>query len=62
MTDEQCKDLANIIFNMWKESAGHNATMLDKSLKSIGFDLYMVDKGNGAYTVYATQEFRVTNE
>ena len=62
MTDEQCKDLASILFNMWKESAGHNATMLDKSLKSIGFDLYMVDKGNGAYTVYATQEFRVTNE
>ena len=62
MTDEQCKDLANIIFNMWKESAGHNATMLSKAMKSIGFDLYMVDKGNGAYTVYATQEFRVTNE
>lgn len=62
MTDEQCKDLANIIFNMWKESEGHNATMLSKAMKSIGFDLYMVDKGNGAYTVYATQEFRVTNE
>ena len=61
MTDEQCKDLANIIFNMWKESAGHNATMLSKQLKSIGFDLYMVDKGNGAYTVYATQEFHITN-
>ena len=61
MTDEQCKDLANIIFNMWKESAGHNATMISKQLKSIGFDLYMVDKGNGAYTVYATQEFHITN-
>ena len=61
MTDEQCKDLARILFNMWKESAGHNATMLDKSLKSMGFDLYMVDKGNGAYTVYATQEFHITN-
>ena len=59
MTDEQCKDLANILFNMWKESAGHNATMLDKQMKYIGFDLYMVDKGNGAYTVYATQEFRL---
>ena len=61
MTDEQCKDLAKILFNMWKESAGHNATMLDKKLKSIGFDLYMVDNGNGAYTVYATQEFHITN-
>ena len=61
MTDEQCKDLAKILFNMWKQSAGHNATMLDKKLKSIGFDLYMVDNGNGAYTVYATQEFHITN-
>ena len=59
MTDEQCKDLANILFNMWKESAGHNANMIDKTTKYVGFDLYMVDKGNGAYTVYATQEFRI---
>ena len=59
MTDEQCKDLASILFNMWKESAGHNANMIDKTTKYVGFDLYMVDKGNGAYTVYATQEFRI---
>ena len=57
MTDEQCKDLANILFNMWKESSGHNANMISKQYKYIGFDLYMVDKGNGAYTIYATQEF-----
>lgn len=57
MTDEQCKDLANILFNMWKESSGHNANMISKQYKYVGFDLYMVDKGNGAYTVYATQEF-----
>lgn len=61
LTEDECKDLANELFNMWKESPGHNAAMIDKYNKSIGFDLYLLDRGNGVYTVYATQEFRVTN-
>lgn len=58
LTEQDCKDLANSIFNMWKESTGHNANMLSKKNQVIGFDLYLVDRGNDAYTVYATQEFR----
>lgn len=57
MTESECESLAGILFNIWKESSGHNANMLSKDLKSIGFDLYMIDKNNGSYTVYATQEF-----
>ena len=59
MTEEQCKTLASELFKMWKNSAGHNAAMLNKMNKLIGFDLYLVDRGNDAYTVYATQEFRI---
>ena len=59
LTEQDCKDLAKSLFNQWKNSAGHNASMISKLNKSIGFDLYLVDEGNDAYTVYATQEFRI---
>ena len=59
LTEQDCKDLAKSLFKMWKNSAGHNAAMISKLNKLIGFDLYLVDRGNDAYTVYATQEFRI---
>ncbi len=60
ITESQAKDLANVLFEQWKESPGHNRNMLFKDYKYIEFDLYLAQmKGNsGYYNVYATQEFK----
>lgn len=50
-------NLANELFAMWKKSSAHNANMLDDYNNIIGFGFHAVDLGEGAYTIYATQEF-----
>ena len=50
-------NLANQLFTMWKNSAGHNASMLSKYCNVMGFGMHAVDLGEGVYSVYATQEF-----
>ena len=61
MTNEQCKELASEIFNLWKNAPKYNVNLLDDSLKSIGFDLYLLDFGNDTYNALATQEFHTTD-
>lgn len=57
-TKAELEQLATDLFNQWKNSAGHNASMLDKENTLFGFDCYLVKSGN-QYLVYATQEFRM---
>ncbi|MDB8803483.1 cell wall-binding repeat-containing protein [Romboutsia sp. 1001216sp1] len=50
------KALANKIFSAWRNSAGHNAAMLDEYFQATGFGFHAVNKG-GSWSVYATLEF-----
>ena len=52
-TEEQCKTLAQSLFELWKESPDHNANMLQSMFNTIGFGLYI----NSSGAVYATQQF-----
>ena len=52
-TEEECKTIAEMLFQQWKESPGHNANMLQSMFNSIGFGLYV----NASGKVYATQQF-----
>lgn len=51
------QNLAQDMFNMWKNSPGHNAGMLDDWMYSMGFGYKAVKVTNGFATVFATQEF-----
>ena len=55
-TKESAKDLANRLFTQWKNSAGHNANMLN-DFDSFGFGFKI---GANNY-VYATQHFSVNS-
>ena len=52
-TREECKEIAEDLFTLWKNSPGHNANMLNASFKQIGFGLYV----NSSGSVFGTQEF-----
>ena len=52
-TREECKEIAEELFTLWKNSPKHNETMLDSRLKQIGFGIYV----NSSGSVYGTQEF-----
>ena len=56
LTQSDASALANRIFNMWKGSAGHNNSMLEKWNKSTGFGFHAVKTTNG-WSIYATLEF-----
>lgn len=56
LTVQDAKALAGQLFNMWKESIGHNNTMLDEWNKTIGFGFHAVKNGN-TWSIYATQEY-----
>ncbi len=56
LTSQDAKYFANKLFNMWKNSAGHNNSMLGKWNKTIGFGFHAVKNGS-TWSVYATQEF-----
>lgn len=56
LTSQDAKYFANKLFNMWKNSVGHNNTMLDEWNKTIGFGFHAVKNGS-SWSVYATQEF-----
>lgn len=55
LTQEDAVTLAHRLFNQWKNSTGHNNTMLDKWNKEMGFGFYVEKDSYGNYTVYATQ-------
>lgn len=50
---EEAKGLALSMFNTWKNSAGHNAQMLEKWNNAYGFGFAVDNQGN----VYGVQEF-----
>lgn len=52
-TVEEAKDFALKMFNKWKNSAGHNAQMLEKWNNAYGFGFVVGNDG----TVYGVQEF-----
>lgn len=52
-TEQETRDFALRIFNAWKNSAGHNANMLDSWSDAYGFGFYITETG----TLYATQIF-----
>ncbi|MGM9979304.1 MAG: leucine-rich repeat protein [Clostridium sp.] len=52
-TREECKEIAEDLFTLWKNSPGHNANMLNADFKQIGFDVYV----NSSGSIYGTQEF-----
>ena len=52
-TREECKEIAEELFTLWKNSPGHNANMLNASFKQIGFGLYV----NSSGSLFGTQEF-----
>jgi uncharacterized protein YkwD len=54
-TRSSAQDLANRLFNSWKESSGHNQNMLRESFSSFGFGFEIASNGY----VYATQHFRI---
>ncbi len=56
LTSQDAKYFANKLFNMWKNSAGHNNSMLGKWNKTMGFGFHAVKNGS-SWSVYATQEF-----
>ena len=53
LTKKDADALAEKLFNQWKASAGHNASMLDDWAESMGFGFAVGSNG----VVYATQEF-----
>ncbi len=52
-TKEECKAIANRLFESWKNSSGHNANMLSENFEAIGFGIYV----NSSGYLYGTQEF-----
>ena len=52
-TKEECKEIANELFESWKNSSGHNANMLSENFEAIGFGIYV----NSSGYLYGTQEF-----
>ena len=52
-TKEECKEIANGLFESWKNSSGHNANMLSENFEAIGFGIYV----NSSGYLYGTQEF-----
>lgn len=52
-TEQETRDFALRIFKAWKNSAGHNANMLDSWSDAYGFGFYITETG----TLYATQIF-----
>ncbi|NFG63024.1 CAP domain-containing protein [Clostridium sp. CMCC3677] len=59
-TKRSAKELAQKLFDGWKESSGHNANMLNSDFSEYGFS---VEKGvyNGSNVFFATQMFKVRN-
>ncbi|WP_394863238.1 immunoglobulin-like domain-containing protein [Paraclostridium bifermentans] len=55
--DTTPQSLAQDMFNMWKGSAGHNATMLNDWFPGFGFGYKAVCTDGMNVRVYATQEF-----
>ena len=53
VTKEEIENVAEVLFTQWKNSAGHNANMLNSSYTRFGFGAYVKDNG----AIYATQEF-----
>ncbi len=56
LTKSDAVALARDLFDMWKNSAGHNNSMLDGWNKTMGFGFHALKKTNG-WEIYATQEF-----
>ena len=56
LTQSDAVALARHLFDMWKNSAGHNNSMLDEWNKTMGFGFHAVKRTNG-WEIYATQEF-----
>ena len=52
-TEQETRAFAARIFKAWKNSAGHNANMLDSWSDAYGFGFYITETG----TLYATQIF-----
>lgn len=52
-TEEEVRTVAGNIFKAWKNSAGHNANMLDSWSDAYGFGFYITETGY----LYATQIF-----
>ena len=58
LTKSDAVALARDLFDMWKNSPGHNASMLDEWNKTMGFGFHAVKTTNG-WAIYATQEFYI---
>lgn len=52
-TTKDARELANVIFTVWKKSDKYNENMLNSDFVYTGFGLYILPNGE----VYATQEF-----
>lgn len=56
LTENQAKSMAISMFEQWKASPGHNATMLRSSYTKIGFG-FAFSNGKAKYDSYAAQIF-----
>lgn len=54
---QDAQNLSNELFGMWRNSAGHNANMLDMYSNVFGFGMHAIKTEDGVYSIYATQEF-----
>lgn len=52
-TTKDAREVANVIFTVWKKSDKYNENMLSSKFAYTGFGLYILPDGQ----VYATQEF-----
>ena len=57
-SDTTPEELANNMFNMWKNSAGHNNAMLSDMCNEMGFG-YKAVFADSNVSIYATQEFTI---
>lgn len=54
-SDDEIKQVANDLFEMWKHSPGHNRNMLNNSFTGFGFGAYVTKDGR----IYGTQTFKI---
>lgn len=58
-TSKNAKALAQELFDMWKNSDGHNKNMLNPTLNTMGFGFKAVKDPKGYWKVIATQQFQI---
>lgn len=60
--EQDAINLANQLFTMWKNSAGHNANMLSSLMTQFGFGFHAVQIDGNNYQIWATQHCSRTGD